>query len=139
MKPCMSRGWRISLYPTTPRNRKAGFLGFLFLAVNLVSRPCRTVITDPRLWSGSSQPGRGEGFSLPAHSPSKGKGICYRFPLWRRWGMGEDPETCQSQRGLPCEILPGLGLPFPNSSLFALRVIWADLTLKDENSHRPLY
>lgn len=36
MKPCMSHGWRISLHPTTPRSRKAGFLGFLFLAVNPV-------------------------------------------------------------------------------------------------------
>ena len=53
--------------------------------------------------------------------------------------MGEDPEACQSQRGLPCEILPGLGLPFPNSSLFSLRVSRADLTLKDVNSCRPLY
>lgn len=34
MKPCMSHGWRISLHPTTPRSSKAGFLGFLFLAVN---------------------------------------------------------------------------------------------------------
>ena len=36
--------------------------------------------------------------------------------------MEENPETYQTQRGLPREVLPGQDLPFSHSGLFTFRV-----------------
>lgn len=48
-------------------------------------------------------------------------------------------EAHQAQRQLSCEApRPGQHLPFPNLSLFAPRISWALLRVKDRNSLRPL-
>lgn len=79
------------------------------------------------------------GFSLPPPAQPGGKtGVCSRLPVWGREGTEEDPEAYQTRRGLPCEVLPGQDLPFPNSGLCALRVLWAVITVKDKNPLRPL-